>query len=77
MIPEKLRSALKDLIAELINGNFAKLEADGRAGRLSAQDLKNRLTEYNHTFITLPNAVFDQGDVYPLTGCVRYSEYRG
>ena len=66
MIPEKLRPALKDLVNELIKGNFAKLEADGRAGRLSAQDLKNRLSEYGRTFITLPDVAFDQGDTYTL-----------
>jgi hypothetical protein len=66
VIPEKLRPALKDLVNELINGNYAKLEADGRAGRLTAQDLKNRLTEYGRTFIPLPDAAFDQGDTYTL-----------
>ena len=66
MIPEKLRPALNELVNELINGNYEKLEADGRAGRLTAHDLKNRLTEYRRTFIPLPDAAFDQGEMYTL-----------
>ena len=59
MIPHKFRRPLKDLVDQLITGNYAKLEADGRAGRLSAEDLKSVLTDYNRTFIPLPESEFD------------------
>lgn len=65
MIPHKFRRPLKDLVDELIKGNFAKLEADGRAGRLSAEDLKSVLTDYNRTFIPLPESEFDTMEMFP------------
>ena len=60
-IPKKLIPALKDVVHELVVGNFAKLEADGRAGRLSAEDLRQVLEDYGSTFIDLPDKAFEVG----------------
>lgn len=60
-IPKKLIPALKDVVHELVVGNFAKLEADGRAGRLSAEDLRQVLEDYGRTFVDLPDEAFEVG----------------
>jgi len=65
-IPKKLIPALRDVVHELVVGNFAKLEADGRAGRLSAKDLQQVLEEYGRTFIDVPDEAFEIGDAYPV-----------
>ena len=61
VIPKKLIPALKDVVHDLVVGNFAKLEADGRAGRLTASELRQVLEDYGRTFIDLPDEAFEVG----------------
>ena len=68
MIPKKLISSLRDLVHELVIGNFAKLETDGRIGRLNATDLEHVLKRYGRTFIELPDEAFQVDEAYPLKG---------
>lgn len=41
------------------------MEADGRASRLSAKDLNEIFTDYNRTFITVPDSEFETMEVFP------------
>ncbi|HKY26733.1 MAG TPA: hypothetical protein VJM12_02170 [Pyrinomonadaceae bacterium] len=68
MIPKELIPALKDLVHELVAGNFRKLERDGRAGRLTAKDLHHVLEGYGRTLIDLPDEAFQIGEAYPIEG---------
>lgn len=65
-IPKELIPALRDVVHELVVGNFAKLEADGRAGRLTAKDLQQVLSDYGRTLIDLPDEELNVGDAFRL-----------
>ena len=57
--PPVLVPALRELAHELVNGDFARLEADGRAGELSAEQLRTAATRYPVAFVDLPAQAFE------------------
>ena len=58
-VPPILVPALRELAHELVTGNFARLEADGRAGELSAEQLRVAATRYPVTLVDLPEQAFE------------------
>jgi RecB family endonuclease NucS len=63
-IPEKLRPALRSIVDELVKGNYAALERDGRAGRVGAEGLQRAITEYRRHLVDLPEEAFAISDAY-------------
>ena len=59
-IPEHLVPALKELMRELIKGNFETLEKDGRAGRLTANELREGMERCGFSFIEIPDEEYDK-----------------
>jgi hypothetical protein len=57
-LPADLIPPVRDLVHELVIGNYAGLEADGRAGRLGASDIQRVIAEYPATLVEPP------GDAY-------------
>ncbi len=65
VVPEQFRPAIKEIVHELVMGNYNGLEADGRAGDLNAQQLKTALTEYYPcTLIELPDEAWEVAEAY-------------
>ena len=60
--------SLKELVRELVIDNFTRLETDGRAGRLSADELRNAIKSYGQTLIDLPEEALSTADIIPLEG---------
>lgn len=58
-VPLQLRPVLRELVHELVVGNFAGLEADGRAGRVRAEDLRLVIARYGRVLGELPEHAFD------------------
>ena len=67
-IPPNVIEALHDLVHQLVVGNYAALEADGRAGQLTAAMLEQGVMEYGRTLIDMPYEAIRNVDVYPLEG---------
>jgi len=58
-IPKHIIPALKNLVQDLISGDYSRLESDGRAGRLTAAELREAMESNNHAFIDVPDEEFD------------------
>jgi hypothetical protein len=67
-LPTKAIEGLHDLVHQLVVGNYTGLEADGRAGRLTAAMLEQGVMEYGRTLIDMPYEAIRNVDVYPLQG---------
>lgn len=65
-VPDKYRPALRDLVHELVSGNYESLEADGRAGRLSAGMLRDAVADYPATLVDIPDEALKLPDPIPL-----------
>ena len=68
MIPEPLLAPLRELVRSLVEGDFEKLEADGRAGRLTATELRSAVAEYGQQLVSVPDDELRRADVYPIKG---------
>jgi len=58
--------AIRQLVEDLVARRYSFIEADGRIGRLTKDDLTRAITEYGRTLVSLPNDAVDTADVYPL-----------
>jgi hypothetical protein len=63
-----LKREIERLVADLSRGRFAEIASDGRAGRLSAEELKAALDEYGRTLVPLPEQAWNLVDEYPQPG---------
>jgi hypothetical protein len=66
-IPAHLVPALQDLVRELVRGNFDGLERDGRAGRLTAAELRAAVRGYGRTLVDPPTEAFGAA-AHPVRG---------
>ena len=60
-----LLDAIRELVADLAAGRLAEIEADGRAGRLSASELRTAIRDYGRTLVPLPGEAASSMCVYP------------
>jgi hypothetical protein len=60
----ELMAQVRRLIEDLAAGRYAEIAADGRAGRLTAAELKTAVEEYGRTLVALPDDVELIVDVY-------------
>jgi hypothetical protein len=58
-VPARLIPTLRELVRELAVGNYAGLVADGRAGRLTAEELRQAVARYGRRLVELPDEAFD------------------
>ncbi|MDT5268362.1 MAG: hypothetical protein QOH49_548 [Acidobacteriota bacterium] len=54
-VPEFLIPAIREVVHELAAGNYEGLAADGRAGRLTAGELREAVRQYGRTLVELPD----------------------
>jgi hypothetical protein len=66
IVPKILQPALKDLVHALVCEHFSEIEADGRAGRLSAAELRQAIREYGRTLVELPDEAFAISRAYAI-----------
>ncbi|KYF59259.1 hypothetical protein BE08_26980 [Sorangium cellulosum] len=62
---DELRSEISRLIADLSAGRYAEIAADGRTGRLSAEELRTAVEQYGRTLLLLPDGAWDSVDECP------------
>lgn len=61
-IPERFRSAIKDIVHQMVVGNYAGLADDGRAGEFTAEQLQDAMGQYDLTLLELPDDVWQNAD---------------
>jgi hypothetical protein len=64
-IPTEFRPAIREVVRDLGRGDFARIEAAGRAGRVGLHGLRYAIASYGCRLVELPEAAFDLGDSYP------------
>ncbi len=63
-----IKTALRDLIQMLASGRYEELARDGRAGRLTADELRQAVTRYGRTLVAQPDAELKQLQIYQIDG---------
>ena len=61
----KLKHEIGRLIADLVAGRYAEIAADGRAGRLSEDEIRTAVHKYGKTLVPLPDEGWELADEYP------------
>ena len=57
--------AIRRLVDDLVAGNYAAIEEDGRTGRLTLDELKDAIADYGRTLVSLPREGWDLLVEYP------------
>ena len=60
--------AVRDVVERLVRREFARLEADGRSGRLTAEELARALDDYGRTLVDVPDDGWELADSYEIEG---------
>ena len=69
IIPDVARPLIAALVRDLAAGNYGDVERDGRAGRLTAEELRRVIADYGATLIPLPDDAFEVGgDAHVIEG---------
>ncbi len=68
MIDPGFVPALRDLVHELVERNYRKLEEDGRAGRLTAEELEFALNRYRRRLVDPPGEAFETAKATQISG---------
>lgn len=70
-LPDEIMVAVRDVIHSIAKGEYEMLEADGRAGRLSADDLRSAVANYRRTLVIPPDEVLQEDllrEAVPMRG---------
>lgn len=59
--------AIRQLVEDIVRGDYTSIAASGRIGRLTADELRRAIAEYGRTLVSLPTGGIDAADVYPST----------
>ncbi|MCE9578147.1 MAG: hypothetical protein K8W52_33790 [Deltaproteobacteria bacterium] len=70
MLNPTFKEQVRILVCDLSRGAYAEVEADGRAGRLSAEILRRAVEEYGRQLVPIPEAGWALVDVYERTDVV-------
>jgi hypothetical protein len=57
--------SIRALIDDLVERNFAAIEADGRVGRLTVEELRIAIDAYGKTLVVMPRNGLESVDAYP------------
>lgn len=69
-LDSRLRPAISELVEHIVSGDLEALEADGRAGRLTASELKRAIADYGRQLTSMPDDGWKFADCYPIEGSV-------
>lgn len=67
-ISEYTAAEIRRLVKDLAERRFAELEADGRAGRVTADELEHTIDAYGMTLTELPDEAIELIESYPVHG---------
>jgi hypothetical protein len=61
-----VQDAIRRVVDDLVEGRYAMLARDGRAGRLTAEELERAIRDYGRALVPLPPDAMRKADVYPI-----------
>jgi hypothetical protein len=64
---------IRRLVVDLAQGQYAAIEADGRIGRLTSEELRRAIADYGRTVVVPPDDFIDAIDVHPISGTREYA----
>lgn len=67
-IPIELAPALRNIVRQMVDGNYVALAAGGQLKRGTSEQLRGVVLEYGRTLIDLPDNAFQIGDAFPIRG---------
>ena len=67
-LDESLVPALRDLVQRLVHREFSALEADGRIGRLTVEELARAVDDYGRSLVAIPESGWDLADACEIAG---------
>ena len=59
-----LKEKIVDIVNDIANNNYSKIEMEQKNGRVNINDLKRSINEYGRTIIPLPNEAFKFMEIY-------------
>lgn len=62
-LPAAAKDAIDALVRDLVHGRFASIQGEGRAGRLTADELELAVSEYGRTLVDLPEEAWHLAEV--------------
>lgn len=62
----RTRQVILDTVRGLVTSNYDQLVADGRAGRLTAEELQSSIDAYRGTIVLPPEDIWSWAEVYPI-----------
>lgn len=62
-----LQNEVEQLVSDLAAGRFDTIGADGRAGRLTAAELRRAVEEYGKALVPLPAEAWGLVELYPTS----------
>jgi hypothetical protein len=62
---QKLVDAIRRLVQDLADARYEAIAADGRGGRLPADEMRQAVSSYGRTLVSLPSDVTALIDMYP------------
>ena len=62
------RDEIMQLVRDIADGGCDKLEADGRIGWLTTDELRDTLVEYGRTVLPLSDELYDAADWFEIEG---------
>jgi hypothetical protein len=68
LMNSELRGLIQRLIDDIAAGRFRLLEADGRIGRLTGDELREAVATYGRTIVSLPDVGWGLVDEYSIDG---------
>lgn len=60
--------AIRELVEDLVSGDYSRIQLDGRIGRLTVNELERVISSYGRTLTRLPEDALDIADIYPVEG---------
>lgn len=68
-LPTSVQNAISDLVRTIARGEFDQLVRDGRAGRLTSEELARAVSDYGRTIAeALPREAFELAETYSQPG---------
>jgi hypothetical protein len=65
-LSQSAEQAVRLLVEDIVRGNYAGIESNGRVSRLTQDELKRAVTEYGRTLTQLPENALDAANIFPL-----------